>query len=259
MAQKLIPTFDMITKRTAIQKTILVIDDEQNIRELLRFMLESRGYSILMAKDAGEAMIEARKQPALILLDVSMPVVDGWQLAKMLKEHPETSYIPIIFITALRTADDEVMGFEVGATDYITKPIHIDKLVARISAALKTAPVREQSTKSLRLNRFVLDAKNYTVVTDATGVQLSKKEFEVLYFLAANPNRIISRRELIAKVWGETTFISERTIDVHIRQIRKKIGNLADCIETLKGIGYRLIQHEAKTGDLRLVLTSKQA
>ncbi|HZV11916.1 MAG TPA: response regulator transcription factor [Candidatus Kapabacteria bacterium] len=234
-------------------KTILIVDDEHSIREFLKFLLESRGYNILLAHTAAEALEEARKKPSLILLDVMMPGIDGWQIAKMLKDHPDTNAIPIIFVTASQSVADEVTSFEVGAVDYITKPFNIPKLLARINSVLHRTSESAAIPKTVAVNEVMLDVENYAIAIDGQITQLPKKEFEIFLYMARNPNKLVSREELLGNVWGNDTYVTERTIDVHIRQIRKKLGKYSDYIETIKGVGYRVKTADAGPTNLKLV------
>jgi len=258
MLSSIIPAFFTSKEPPVVSKVILIVDDDESIREFLRFLLESRGFGVMQAPDANGALAEARKRPSLILLDVMMPEIDGWQVAKLLKAHPETNGIPIIFVTASHAVEDEVMGFEIGAIDYITKPFSIPSLVARITSVLKRVAPMENMPKIMMINEVALDAQNYTVSVDGTIIQLPKKEFEVLYYMARNANKLITRADLLSNVWGDDAFITERTIDVHIRQLRKKLGKYADYIETLKGVGYRVKISEGLSPDLKLIVTPPQ-
>jgi len=240
-----------------MKKTILTIDDDESIREFMKFVLESRGYLVLCARNATEALNEARKRPALVLLDVMMPNVDGWQIAKLLKSHPDTKNIPIIFITASLSIDDEVNGFEVGAYDFITKPFNIEKLIARIKSVLHPYNPADYLPKTLMFNDISLDVSNYLASIGDKSVQFSKKEFELLFFLVRNPNKILSREYLLSNIWGDDSIVMGRTIDVHIRQIRKKLGKRSEYIETLKGVGYRLRLIEKKPKDLKLLMSQQ--
>ncbi|HET7152194.1 MAG TPA: response regulator transcription factor [Candidatus Kapabacteria bacterium] len=219
-------------------KTILIVDDEQDILEFLKYNIEAEGYSVLLARNGNEALRQAEQSPSLVLLDVMMPGLDGWETAKKLKKNPSSQHIPIIFLTARNSESDEVAGLNIGAEDYMTKPISIPKLLARINKVISRAPAT-QPTQTISIGDIVIDLGNYSIEIDHQQVQLPKKEFEVLAYLAQHPNKVISRDELLKNIWGEDVFVVDRTVDVRIRKVREKLGQHADYIETIKGVGYR--------------------
>jgi two-component system alkaline phosphatase synthesis response regulator PhoP len=224
-----------------MQSTILVVDDEQDIVELLRYNLNKEGYRVLTARNGREGLRLLDKHPDLVLLDVMMPEMDGWEVCKAIRREPETSTLPVIFLTARESEVDEVLGLELGADDYIAKPVRIRTLVARVKKALQVRePVHAGSHGGvLRIGELEIHPENYTVKIRNKETHLPKKEFEVLLHLARHPDRVISRETLLNQIWGHNVYVVDRTVDVHIRKIREKLGSLAAHIETVKGVGYR--------------------
>jgi two-component system alkaline phosphatase synthesis response regulator PhoP len=224
-----------------MQSTILVVDDEQDIVELLRYNLNKEGYRVLTATNGREGLRLLDKHPDLVLLDVMMPEMDGWEVCKAIRREPETSTLPVIFLTARESEVDEVLGLELGADDYIAKPVRIRTLVARVKKALQVRePVHAGSHGGvLRIGELEIHPENYTVKIRNKETHLPKKEFEVLLHLARHPDRVISRETLLNQIWGHNVYVVDRTVDVHIRKIREKLGSLAAHIETVKGVGYR--------------------
>jgi two-component system alkaline phosphatase synthesis response regulator PhoP len=224
-----------------MKETILIVDDEKDIVELLKYNLQKEGYIVLAARNGKEALVLAQKQPHLIVLDVMMPEIDGWEVSRTLREQPETANIPIVFLTAKDSEVDEVVGLELGADDYITKPVKVRTFLARVKRILrKLRHVDEaQQGDTLMFGRMEIHPSNYRVRLGSKDVPLPKKEFEVLLFLARHPDRIIKRETLLNEIWGTDVYVVDRTIDVHIRKIREKLGEFASHIETVKGVGYR--------------------
>lgn len=225
----------------SMKQTILIVDDEQDILELLKYNLQKEGYAVLTARNGKEALQQAAKQPHLVVLDVMMPEMDGWEVSKALREQRETAGIPIIFLTARDSELDEVVGLELGADDYITKPVKVRTFLARVKRVLrKQRPVGEFTAHDvLTFGQMEIEPANYRVKLRGKEIALPKKEFEVLLFLARHPDRIVKRETLLNEVWGRDVYVIDRTIDVHIRKIREKLGEFASHIETVKGVGYR--------------------
>lgn len=225
-------------------KKILIVDDERDIVEMLRYNLEKEGYFVLTALNGRHALEEARQhRPDLILLDVMMPEMDGWEVCKHLMKDPHTSSIPVIFLTAKGSEIDEVVGLELGADDYIVKPISIRKLIARVKTSLRRKEIVETTSEDnsdiIDIDGLQINIPNYTVNVGDHEIFLPKKEFETLVFLARHRGRVISREAILNAVWGENVVVVDRTVDVHIRKIREKLGKYGDYIETVKGVGYR--------------------
>ncbi len=222
--------------------SILVVDDEQDILDLLQFNLEKEGYRIQTAKDGDHALDLARRiRPDLIILDIMLPKKDGWTVLRELRFDQNTKHIPIIFLTARDSEIDEVVGLELGADDYIVKPISIRKLIARVNSALRKSKERPTDVSGvLRFNGLEIDPERFLVLVDGQEVKLTKKEFQILVFLAQRPGRVITRDQLLNQIWGYDVVVIDRTIDVHIRKIREKLGEkYMNLIETIKGVGYR--------------------
>jgi two-component system, OmpR family, alkaline phosphatase synthesis response regulator PhoP len=223
--------------------TILVVDDEKDILDLLTYNLEKEGYVVRTARNGAEALVAARQRPDLCILDVMMPQMDGWEVCKALRRDPFTSAIPVMFLTARDHEADEVLGLELGADDYVAKPVRMRTLLARVKKVL-ARPHRtpESAPEILEVGGLRIHVSNYRVDVDGKEVAFPKKEFEVLLFLVRHPDRVISRETLLNEVWGRNVYVVDRTVDVHIRKIREKLHDHADAIETVKGVGYRFVK-----------------
>lgn len=222
---------------------ILVVDDEQDICEILQYNLETEGYEVVTANSAEEAMALPLGDYGLILLDVMMGEMSGFQMARRLKENPETARIPIIFITALDGEDDTVKGLNIGADDYIAKPLSIKEVKARVKAVLRraepsgrTVPSSAPQTLSYEGIDLNLDAK--TVTLDGEELPLTKLEFELLTVFLQHPGRLFSRDDLLERCWPHDAYVLDRTVDVNITRLRKKIGSYGKQIKTRVGYGY---------------------
>ena len=217
---------------------VLAVDDETDILELLQYNLTKEGYEVRTANEGKKALEIAREfLPHLILMDIMMPVMDGVETARRLRETPEMANTFIIFLTARSEEYSEVAAFDVGADDYITKPIKPRALMSRIGALFRRESKKAKQDDKISIGNLTIDRKSYTVFVDNQVVTLPKKEFELLYFLAQNPNKVFSRDDLLQNIWGADVYVLARTVDVHIRKVREKIGE--DCIKTVKGVGYR--------------------
>lgn len=219
----------------SVREKILLVDDEPDILEFLKYSLEKANYHVFTAKNGEEGVQLARSiQPDLILLDVMMPKMDGMEVCSIIREEKNIEQPIIAFLTSRAEDYSQIAGFEVGADDYITKPIRPRVLISRIEALLrrKSKPrVQKISDSSL-----FLDRERFLLIKEDTEVQLPKKEFELLELLISKPGKVFTRDEILGKVWGNETIVGERTIDVHIRKLREKIGD--DYIRTIKGVGY---------------------
>ncbi|MDX1628773.1 MAG: response regulator transcription factor [Fulvivirga sp.] len=217
---------------------VLVVDDEEAILELLKYNLEKEGYKVKTALDGVKAVEIAKSYvPDLILLDIMMPKQDGVETCRQLREIPELSGAFIIFLTARSEEYSEIAAFDVGADDYITKPIKPRALMSRISALFRRDAKKKTVTNQISIGDLVIDRSSYTVKMEGEEINLPKKEFELLYFLAQNPNKVFGRDELLQNIWGSDVYVLARTVDVHIRKVREKIGD--DYIKTVKGVGYK--------------------
>ncbi len=221
------------------QKTkVLVVDDEPDIVEILTYNLKKEGYDVEAAEDGIKAVKKAIKfQPDVILLDIMMPQQDGVETCRQLREIPELKNTFIIFLTARSEEYSEVAAFDVGADDYITKPIKPRALMSRIAALFRRESKKEQEFSQIKIKDLTIDRTSYTIDKAGKTITLPKKEFELLYFLAKNPNMVFSRDDLLQNIWGADVFVLARTVDVHIRKVREKIGE--NYITTVKGVGYK--------------------
>jgi DNA-binding response OmpR family regulator len=222
---------------------ILIVDDEQDIREILSFNLENDGYDVDTAASAEEAMEKLSSGHGLILLDVMMGGMSGYRLAEKLRK--DRNGVPIIFLTAKDSENDMLTGFSVGGDDYISKPFSLKEVSARVSAVLRRKPdTVAMPDNRIEIDDFVIDYRMKELLLDGVQVALTKTEFEILSLLAASPTRLFSRDEIIEKVWKDSPYITERTIDVHITRLRKKMGSRAAWISSRAGYGYRFNPEE---------------
>lgn len=216
---------------------ILLVDDDPDIIELLEYNLQKEGYETQSAMDGIQALEIAKSfKPDLILLDVMMPRQDGIETARRLRLIPEFKEVYILFLTARAEEYTEVAAFDVGADDYIVKPIKPRALVSRIKALLRRDAQQIESDEKIEIGQLVINRTNYSVLNNGVALVMPKKEFELLSFLAKHPNKVFNRDELLEKVWGADVYVVERTVDVHIRKLREKIPE--HYIKTLKGVGY---------------------
>ncbi len=220
---------------------ILIVDDEQDILDLLQFNLKSEGYETLTAIDGEQALNQALMQkPDLIILDIMLPGKDGWEVLKELRRKEETRHIPVIFLTAKDSEIDEVVGLELGADDYIIKPISIRKFIARVKMVLRKSKQSAEEAQTISIDGIEIDLQGYQVQVGGRKIDLTKKEFQILVYLAQRPGRVITREILLNEIWGDDVVVIDRTVDVHIRKIREKFGpQHMSLIETVKGVGYR--------------------
>ena len=227
---------------------ILVVDDEKNILELVRFNLEREGYEVLTCLDGARALELARSEkPDLIVLDVMLPEISGLEVCRELHQDPATRKIPIIMLSARADELDRVLGLEMGADDYVTKPFSPRELVARVKARLRRSPkggsgAEEALASRLDYGRMVIDEDRFAVYIDGEKQDFTPKEFELIRFLARHPGKVFSREQLLEQVWGYDYAGDSRTVDVHIRHIRHKLEILPggeQVIETVRGVGYR--------------------
>lgn len=220
---------------------ILVVDDEEDLCEILQFNLENEGYVVDTANSAEEALQLDLSRYQLLLLDVMMGEISGFKLASMLKKEKATAQIPIIFITAKDTENDTVTGLNIGADDYISKPFSLREVIARVKAVLRrTGEVqqKEKAGEQIAFRTLMLDTGRKQVSIDGAEVPLTKKEFEILRLFLLNRGRVFSREEILEKVWSDEVYVLDRTIDVNITRLRKKIGEYGKCIVTRLGYGY---------------------
>lgn len=218
---------------------ILVVDDEEDLCEILKFNLEMEGYTVDTAYSAEEALKLNITQYNLLLLDVMMGEISGFKMARMLKANKDTAEIPIIFITAKDTENDTITGFNLGADDYISKPFSLREVIMRVKAVLRrTAGVQIKEEEQLQYKGLVINIPQKKVTIDGEETSLTKKEFEILLLLLQNQGRVFSREDILAKVWNDEVYVLDRTIDVNITRLRKKIGSYGKYIVTRLGYGY---------------------
>ena len=222
------------------KKQILIVDDEQDLCEILQFNLNAAGYGTDVAFSAEEAIGKGIEQYDLLLLDVMMPGLSGFELAQRLKTDEKTAHIPIIFITAKDAEDDTLQGFGLGADDYVTKPFSVREVVARVNAVLRRRPTPSPSPREGRMtcDGLVVDTISKTVTIDDARVELTRTEFDMLALLLDHRGQVFSRQELLDRVWPDDVIVTERTVDVNITRLRKKLGGYASCILTRQGFGY---------------------
>ena len=219
---------------------ILLVDDEPDALEVLGFRLREAGFTPILAKDGARAITAARdERPALIVLDVMLPEVDGLEVCKILRRDPATAAIPILMLTARAAEMDRVLGLELGADDYVTKPFSPRELVLRIRKLLARAKAAEEPAAHLRFDGLEIDAARHAVSVKGKPVELTATEFRLLEILARRRGRVQTRDRLLQDVWGYDNPIDSRTVDTHMRRLREKIGAAADYLETLRGVGYR--------------------
>ncbi|MCF1716244.1 response regulator transcription factor [Flavihumibacter sp. RY-1] len=220
-------------------KKILIADDEPDILEIIQYNLQAEGYTVYTAKDGDEALMRAKQiKPDLIILDIMMPKKNGVEVCELLRSQPAYKDTLIIFLTALSDESSQLKGLDTGADDYINKPISPKLLTSRVNALFRRVTKKEEAgTGVLMMDNLVIDPVKFVVMVDDKEITLAKKEFELLYLLASRPGRVFLRNEILNQVWGNEVIVGDRTIDVHIRKIRQKLG--LDCITTVKGVGYK--------------------
>ena len=223
-----------------MEHKILLVDDEIDILEFIRYNLTKEGYMVYTAENGVEALrIAEEVHPHLILLDMMMPVMDGAQTCRAIRQNPELKDTMVVFLSALSEEEEQLIGFDVGADDYLTKPIKMKLLISRVQAILKRIDLQqEEATQvSTPTQGVVIDRDSYTVTCNGERISLPRKEFALLDLLASTPGKLITREEIYQKIWGAEVIVGDRTIDVHIRKLRQKIGE--EHITTVKGVGYR--------------------
>ena len=226
---------------------ILLVDDEVDILEFLKYNLEQEGFEVLSSSNGKDALEKISQNPDLIVLDIMMPGMDGYELYQQIKKEISLQDIPIIFLTAKSGETDEIKGLDLGASDYIQKPISPKKLVARIKSNLRKSNLVEKKTKQvepLKIGLLEIDVEKFVVKIDNKNKFFPRKEFQLLYFLASNPGKVMKRETLLKEIWGSDVYVIDRTIDVHIRKVREKLGKHSEIIETIKGVGYRFKHNE---------------
>jgi phosphate regulon transcriptional regulator PhoB len=250
----------MATRRRAPQSVVsaspktgsrvLVVEDEQDVAELLRYNLSKEGYEVALVANGADALKRAREvKPDLILLDIMVPQLNGWEVCRRLKQDPETRSIPVIMVTGRVEEGDKVLGFEMGADDYVTKPFSPRELVARVRAVVRRGRSAEAADRKhhLKAGDLEIDRHRFEVTIKGQRVDLTPKEFELLATLAGTPGRVFGREELLDLVWGQDGFVEPRTVDVHVARLRAKFASVRlplTGVETVRGVGYRFREPE---------------
>src|SRR5215467_2166896 len=215
---------------------VLIADDEPDILEILKYNLTREGYEVITAKNGDEALEKAKRTlPDLVILDVMMPQKNGVEVCQTLRAQPAFKDTLIMFLTAVNDEGTQIKGLETGADDYVSKPVSPKVFLSRVNALFRR--VNKTEAKVIQASSLTIDPERFEVKTDGKNVVLAKKEFELLYLLATKPGRVFLRNEIMSQVWGNDVIVGDRTIDVHIRKIRQKLG--IDCITTVKGVGYK--------------------
>lgn len=225
--------------------TVLVVDDEEDLLSLLQYNLEQNGYEVVLARDGVDAIEKTREhEPDLIILDVMMPKMDGIEVCERLRKDAHFRTIPIMMLTARNEEEDKVEGLDVGADIYLGKPVSVSVVVSQTNALLRSARRHADPPDEIKIHNLRVDRDRYLVYqengAEEQELRLPRKEFELLYFLASHPGRVFSRQEILDEVWGRDVYVVDRTVDVHVRKIREKIGS--EYIETVKGVGYRMTE-----------------
>jgi len=217
-------------------RKILIADDEPDILEILKYNLSSEGYQVITAKDGDEALDRAKFfHPDMIVLDIMMPKKNGVEVCEILRKQPAFRETLILFLTALSDEGTQVKGLETGADDYVSKPVSPKVFLTKVNSLFRR--LKKTENKIIKINGLEIDPEKFVVIYEGKEFILAKKEFELLYLLASKPGRVFLRNEILSQVWGAEVIVGDRTIDVHIRKIRQKLG--LDCITTVKGVGYK--------------------
>jgi two-component system phosphate regulon response regulator PhoB len=224
-------------------ETVLVVDDEQDVLDLIVYNLQKAGYKTVVARDGASALQKARDLfPSLIVLDLMLPQLDGTAVCKQLKADSKTAPIPIIMLTAKAEEVDRIVGLELGADDYVTKPFSPRELVLRVKKILERTKRGPQPTEVVKAGDLVVDSAKHEVTIRGRPIELTATEFKLLATLMERRGRVQTRDRLLTDVWGYEGDVDTRTVDTHVRRLREKLGNLSDCIETVRGVGYRFTE-----------------
>lgn len=222
------------------QQTILVVEDEKSIADIISYNLEKEGFSVHVERDGRDGLMRAQELlPDMVILDLMLPGMDGLQVCRLLRSDARTQQLRIIMLTARAEETDEIVGFNMGADDYVTKPFNVRPLIHRIKALLRRTEANTVERERIVLHGIEIDKLNHIVTQDGVELDLTPTEFRLLWTLATHPGRPFSRNELMDTSRGEDANALERTIDVHVRSLRKKLGDAADIVETVRGVGYR--------------------
>ncbi len=238
------PPSSIPASKAMSKQKILVIEDERSIVEVLTYNLTHEGFDVISSTDGQDGLRKAQRElPDLIILDLMLPVTDGLQVCRQLRSDPKTQHIRVLMLTARSEEIDEIVGFNMGADDYVTKPFKMKPLIHRIKALLRRPASDSTNVDKVAVDGIEIDKLNHQCRIDGVEVMLTPTEFRLLWELARQPGRPFTRHELMDKSRGEDANALERTIDVHIRSLRQKLGPYADCVETVRGVGYRFRPH----------------
>lgn len=223
---------------SADKTKILLVDDEPDILEFMSYNLNKEGFEVFTSTNGKDAIrIATQEKPSLIILDVMMPDLDGIETCRVIRETPELKEVLVAFLTARNEDYSQIAGFDAGADDYINKPIKPRVMVSRVKALLRRAGKLSGGDEVMEVNGFTIDREKYLIVKDNVQINLPKKEFELIALLASKPGKVFTREDILKSVWGEDVVVGDRTIDVHIRKLREKLGD--NYIRTIKGVGYK--------------------
>ncbi len=219
---------------------ILIIEDESDIRELLTYNLDLEGFEVVGAANGEEAYRALRSEPIqLVVLDLMLPDISGLEICRYIRRDSALSRIPVIMLTAKGEEVDRIVGFELGADDYVTKPFNIREMILRVKAVLARSKMTPVAGKALKRGALTIDPEQYEATVDGRQLSLTATEFRLLHYLAAHPGHAQNRDELLDVIWGEDKFVTPRTVDTYIRRLREKLGPAGEMIQTLRGVGYR--------------------
>jgi len=223
------------------KRKILIVEDDRSLADVLRYNLEQAGYEVVVASDGQDGLSQAQlKSPDMVILDLMLPVIDGLEVCRQLRSDPATKDMMILMLTAKAEESDQLIGFSLGADDYVTKPFSVKVLIERVKALSRRKSEGVSSSDDVvSCHGVVVDRRRYRVTAGGQPLQLTRSEFRLLETLIRQPGRVFQRSELIDAALGEDTIVMERTIDVHIRALRRKLGKMAEVIETMRGVGYR--------------------
>lgn len=222
------------------KKSVLFVEDEKDVQELLRYNLEKEGFKVLLSASGEEGYETAKaRKPNLVILDLMLPGMDGFEVCRLLKADPATRTIPVMVLTARDSEADEVVGLELGASDYLRKPFSLQVLISRVKNLLRAPGSAQTDKTALSIAEFVLDREAVTMTAKGRSISLTKMEFNILAFLMENNGKVMSRADLVEAIWGKGAVVNDININMHIRAIRHKLGKSKNCIETVRGYGYR--------------------
>lgn len=234
----------MATNSDASKVNILVVDDEEDVVEVVSHFLEQEGYRVDKAYDGEEALRKAGSETDLLVLDIMMPKLNGYEVCERLRSRVETETIPIIFLSAKTEEEDQVKGLMMGADDYLNKPVSPQVIVAHVKAVLRRAGVEE--SRVLQVNNLAIYEDEYRATLDGKDLGLTLTEFELLRYLVRHPRKAFTRQQLLETIWQDAMMVTERTVDAHIKNLREKLGSFAQHIQTVRGVGYRFVEDGAE-------------